>query len=72
MIYVILFIIVSVITGFLLTYFLSASYSIFERVTYGVVIGLGLHTWFVYLFSLPWGLSGKSVYLSTGDRKSVV
>lgn len=61
-----LFIIVSVITGFFLTYFLSARYSIFERVAYGVVIGLGLHTWLVYLFSLLWGLSGKSIYLSTG------
>ncbi|KAA0245171.1 MAG: hypothetical protein DYG83_06590 [Candidatus Brocadia sp. AMX2] len=66
MTYVVLFIIVSVITGFFLTYFLSARYSIFERVAYGVVIGLGLHTWLVYLFSLLWGLSGKSIYLSTG------
>jgi len=65
MTYVILFVIVSLITGFLLTYFLASRYSIFERVTYGMAIGLGLHTWLVYLFSLLWGLSGKSIYLST-------
>lgn len=65
MTYVVLFIIVSVVTGFLLTYFLSARYSILERGAYGIVIGLGLHTWLVYLFSLLWGLSGKSIYLST-------
>ena len=59
------FIIISIITGFLLTYFLSARYSIFERVAYGTVIGLGLHTWIVYLFSLLWGLSGKSIYVSS-------
>lgn len=64
MTYVVLFIIVSVITGFLLTYFLSSGYSILERVAYGVVLGLGLHTWLVYLFSLLWGLSGKSIYFS--------
>ena len=64
MTFVVLFIIISIITGFLLTYFLSARYSIFERVAYGTVIGLGLHTWIVYLFSLLWGLSGKSVYIS--------
>ena len=64
MAFVILFIIISIITGFLLTYFLSARYSIFERVAYGTVIGLGLHTWIVYLFSYLWGLSGKSIYLS--------
>jgi len=64
MTFVILFIIISIITGFLLTYFLSARYSIFERVAYGTVIGLGLHTWIVYVFSLLWGLSGKSVYIS--------
>ena len=63
MAFVILFIIISIITGFLLTYFLSARYSIFERVAYGTVIGLGLHTWIVYLFSLLWGLSGKSIYI---------
>ena len=62
---VVLFIIVSVTTGFFLTYFLASRYSILERVTYGVAIGLGLHTWLVYLFSLLWGLSGKSIYLST-------
>ena len=65
MTFVILFIIISIITGFLLTYFLSARYSIFERVAYGTVIGLGLHTWIVYLFSLLWGLSGKSIYVSS-------
>jgi len=64
MTFVVLFIIISIITGFLLTYFLSARYSIFERVAYGTVIGLGFHTWVVYLFSLLWGLSGKSIYLS--------
>ncbi|HHT9144806.1 MAG: PA14 domain-containing protein [Candidatus Brocadiaceae bacterium] len=61
---VVSFIIISIITGFILTYFLSARYSIFERVAYGTVIGLGLHTWIVYLFSLLWGLSGKSIYIS--------
>jgi len=61
---VVLFIIISIITGFILTYFLSARYSIFERVAYGTVIGLGLHTWIVYLFSLLWGLSGKSICVS--------
>ncbi|OHB72594.1 MAG: hypothetical protein A2W17_03020 [Planctomycetes bacterium RBG_16_41_13] len=64
MTFVILFIIISIMTGFLLTYFLSARYSIFERVAYGTVIGVGLHTWIVYLFSLLWGLSGKSIYIS--------
>ena len=64
MTFVILFIIISIITGFLLTYFLSARYSIFERVAYGTVIGLGLHTWIVYLFSLLWGLQLKSLYIS--------
>ena len=63
MAFVILFIIISITTGFLLTYFLSARYSIFERVAYGTVIGLGLHTWIVYLLSLLWGLSGKSIYI---------
>ncbi|HHT9136270.1 MAG TPA: PA14 domain-containing protein [Candidatus Wunengus sp. YC60] len=65
MTFVILFIIISIITGFLLTYFLSARYSIFERVAYGTVIGLGLQTWIVYLFSLLWGISGKSIYISS-------
>ncbi|MEP9411190.1 MAG: hypothetical protein HRF42_07255 [Candidatus Brocadia sp.] len=65
MLYVIFFIIISVLTGFFLTYFLAARYSIFERATYGAAIGLGLHTWLVYLFSLLWGLSGESIYLST-------
>ncbi len=64
MTFVVLFIIISIITGFLLTYLLSARYSIFERVAYGTVIGLGLHTWIVYLFSLLWGLQLKSLYIS--------
>ncbi|HHT9108466.1 MAG TPA: PA14 domain-containing protein [Candidatus Wunengus sp. YC64] len=64
MTFVVLFIIISIITGFLLTCFLSARYSIFERVAYGTVIGLGLHTWIVYLFSLLWGLQFKSLYIS--------
>ncbi|MEK6559250.1 MAG: hypothetical protein AABZ43_03815, partial [Planctomycetota bacterium] len=63
---VILIVIISIITGFLLTYFLSARYSIFERTAYGVVVGLGLYTWIVYLFSLLLGLSGKSIYISIG------
>src|SRR3990172_8000446 len=61
---VVLFIIVSVIAGFLLTYFLSARYSILERIAYGTVVGLGLHTWIVYLLSLIWGLQFKSIYIS--------
>jgi len=61
---VVLFIIVSVIAGFLLTYFLSARYSILERIAYGMVVGLGLHTWIVYLLSLIWGLQFKSIYIS--------
>lgn len=61
---VVLFIIISTIAGFLLTYFLTAQYSIIERVAYGVVTGLGMSTWVVYLFSLLWGLSGKSIYIS--------
>ncbi len=65
MLSVIFIIIVSVITGFLLTYFLASGYSIIERVTYGMVIGLGLLAWLVYLFSLIWGLSDRSIYLST-------
>jgi len=64
MTFVILFIIISIITGFLLTYFLSARYSLFERVAYGTVIGLGLHTWIVYLLSLLWGLQFQSLYIS--------
>ncbi len=64
MTFAILFIIISIVTGFLLTYFLSARYSIFERVAYGTVIGLGFHTWIVYLFSLMWGLQFKSLYIS--------
>jgi len=64
MTFVILFIIISIITGFLLTYFLTARYSIFERVAYGTVIGLGLHTWIVYLLSLLWGLQFQSLYIS--------
>lgn len=64
MTFVVLFIIISIITGFLLTYFLSARYSIFERVAYGTVIGLGLHTWIVYLFSLLWGLQLKNIFIS--------
>ncbi len=62
MISVILCILISMITGFLLTYFLTAKYSIFERATYGLVIGLGLYTWIIYLFSLLWGLQFKSIY----------
>lgn len=65
MTYVILLIIVSAITGFLLTYLLAAKYSILERSGYGITIGLGLYTWIVYLFSLLWGLSGKSIYIAT-------
>src|SRR3989337_3742554 len=61
---VVLFIIVSVIAGFLLTYFLSARYSILERIAYGTVVGLGLNTWIVYLLSLIWGLQFKSIYIS--------
>lgn len=66
MIYVVLFIIVSVVTGFLLTYFLASRYSILERFAYGVAIGLGLHTWLVYLLSLIRGLQFACIYLSTG------
>ena len=62
---VILIVIISIITGLLLTYFLSARYSLFET-AYGVVVGLGLYTWIVYLFSLLLGLSGKSIYISIG------
>ncbi|MDO8142687.1 MAG: PA14 domain-containing protein, partial [Candidatus Brocadiales bacterium] len=65
MLFVSFLIVISVLTGFLLTYFLSARYSIFERVAYGTVIGLGLHTWIVYLFSLLWELQYKSIYIST-------
>ena len=57
-------IVISVLTGFLLTYFLSARYSIFERVAYGTVVGLGLYTWVVYLFSLLWGLQYRSIYIT--------
>jgi len=64
MTFVILFILISLITGFLLTYFLAAKYSGFERIAYGIVFGLGLNTWIVYLFSLLWGLSGRSIYAS--------
>ncbi|MCF6149083.1 MAG: hypothetical protein E3K37_10525 [Candidatus Kuenenia sp.] len=64
MIHVIIFIIVSIITGFLLTYFLSAKYSLFERIVYGIAIGLGLQTWVVYLFSLFWKLQFKCIYSS--------
>lgn len=42
MILAVIFIIVSVITGFLVTYFLAAKYSLFERGAYGIAIGLGL------------------------------
>lgn len=66
MAYLVFFIVISVLTGFLLTYFLASRYSILERVTYGVAIGLGLHTWLVYLFSLLWRLQFKCIYLSTG------
>jgi hypothetical protein len=61
---VVLFIIVSVSAGFLLTYFLSARYSILERIAYGTVVGLGLNTWIAYLLSLIWGLQFKSIYIS--------
>lgn len=64
MISVILYILISMVTGFLLTYFLTAKYSIFERAAYGLVIGLGLYTWIVYLFSLLLGLQSKSIYSS--------
>ncbi|MDR4508798.1 MAG: PA14 domain-containing protein [Candidatus Brocadiaceae bacterium] len=64
MIFVILFIIISTITGFLLTYFLASSYSLFERIAYGLVIGLGLHTWVVYLFSFLWGLTFISIFIT--------
>ncbi|MBM4064319.1 MAG: hypothetical protein FJ266_01550 [Planctomycetes bacterium] len=57
-------IVISVLTGFLLTYFLAIRYSIFERVAYGTIVGLGLYTWIVYLFSLLWGLQFKSIYLA--------
>ncbi len=65
MVYVISFIIISISTGYFLTYLLTSRYSIFERITYGVPIGLGLQTWLVYLFSLLWQLQLKCVYLST-------
>ncbi|TVM00309.1 MAG: hypothetical protein CV087_14350 [Candidatus Brocadia sp. WS118] len=65
MTYSIFFIIISIVTGFLLTYLLSSRYSIFERVAYGVTLGFGLHTWLVYLFSLLWRLQFKCIYLST-------
>lgn len=64
MTYVILLIIVSTITGFLLTYLLTSRYSILERSGYGITIGLGLYTWIVYLFSLLWGLQFKSIYIA--------
>ncbi|KKO19512.1 MAG: PA14 domain-containing protein [Candidatus Brocadia sp.] len=66
MTYVIFLIIVSLLTGFLLTYVLASGYSLFERVAYGAAIGLGLHTWLVYLFSLLWKLQFRCIYLSTG------
>ncbi|MDR4508003.1 MAG: PA14 domain-containing protein [Candidatus Brocadiaceae bacterium] len=62
MAFVFLFIIISLIAGFLITYYLSARYSLFERTAYGMVIGLGLHTWIAYLFSFLWGLQSKSLY----------
>lgn len=65
MVYVVSFIIISISTGYFLTYLLTSRYSIFERITYGVPIGLGLQTWLVYLFSLLWQLQLKCVYLST-------
>lgn len=65
MTYSIFFIIISIVTGFLLTYLLASRYSIFERVAYGVAVGFGLHTWLVYLFSLIWKLQFKCIYLST-------
>lgn len=65
MTYSIFFIIISIVTGFLLTYLLASKYSLLERVAYGVTIGLGLHTWLVYLFSLLWKLQFKCICLST-------
>lgn len=64
MAYVIFLIIVSSITGFLITYLLSSKYSILERSGYGVATGLGLYTWIVYLFSLMWGLQLKGIFFS--------
>lgn len=64
MILAVIFIIVSVITGFLVTYFLAAKYSLFERGAYGIAIGLGLQTWLVYLFSLIWKLQFICIYFS--------
>lgn len=64
MTYVILLIIVSAITGFLITYLLASRYSILERSGYGIAIGLGLYTWIVYLFSLLWGLQFKCIYIA--------
>lgn len=74
--YVIIILIVGTIAGFLITYFLntetsnlnhhsdiSISYSILERVAYGVVLGLGLFTWLVYIFSLFLGLKIESIYI---------
>ncbi|MDN3514870.1 MAG: PA14 domain-containing protein [Candidatus Brocadia sp.] len=64
MIHTVVFIIISILTGFFLTYFLASRYSVFERVGYGVAIGLGLFTWIVYLLSLLWGLQFKSIYVA--------
>ncbi|MBM4054039.1 MAG: hypothetical protein FJ264_05090 [Planctomycetes bacterium] len=64
MLLAIIFIVISIITGFLLTYFLSAHYSLLERIVYGIAIGLGLQTWIVYLFSLFWKLQFKCIYSS--------
>jgi len=66
MVYVLLCIGISVITGFLLTYFLATRYSILERLACGVVVGLALFTWIAYLFSLSWGLQYKSISLAVG------
>ena len=63
MIYVILVIILSTFAGFLVTCFLNTE-SIIERVTYGFVIGIGLFTWFTYLFSLFFGLGTVSILFS--------
>ena len=104
MIYVIIFITISLISGFLITYFIDSEFlqyrshtsninnttslkrvaydllrskkyksqisinnfqfSILERLAYSAVIGLGLSTWIVYIFSLFFGLQFKSIFIS--------
>ncbi len=63
MIYVIIIIILSTLAGFLITSFLNTE-SIIERLVYGFVFGLGLYTWFTYLFSLFFGLGFLSILSS--------